>query len=72
MEEEDAQISKIVAFILVVIVVLLSLVLFGCSEQTRTSNTDSDAHIFWCLGACSSINTEFDQDSKHETKGNEK
>jgi len=71
MDEEDAQISKIAACILVGIIVILATILLGCSEQTRTSSMDSDAHVFWCIGACATARTEIARDNKHATKENE-
>ena len=65
MDEEDAQISKIAAFILVVIIVILATILLGCgTKQTSVAReVETEADVYWCLGACGGARTQHEVDS---------
>lgn len=46
------------------IIVLLPLVLIGCAKSQ--SSSEQDSKVFWCVGACASLDTEIQKDTSSE------
>jgi len=63
--DDEGGMTVLAGIALIVFVLVLSVMLFGCAarQQSSTTEVETEADIYWCVGACGGARTQHEVDS---------